>query len=183
MVKSMDELLSQGYVRADVKASIENAQRIAAGRGVGGGAGGGNGDNAEMPFKVSDSDMKKIYDLSKTKDMDGNERVNPYMGMALQMLMGKNGLSFYPAMSAFQENVKAIQEQLRKENPDISPEQEQIIAQQYYCNTLTGGQKAQGNDVKPTPQKKVGGTLKNTIQEIANQQGGLPDAGCSRCCV
>lgn len=37
MVGSLDDLMSQGWVRADVKAKIDNAQRIAAGRGLGGG--------------------------------------------------------------------------------------------------------------------------------------------------
>ena len=136
MVGSLDDLMSQGWVRADVKAKIDNAQRIAAGRGLGGGAGG-------MAFNLTDGDRSWINKVSTSKDDMGNESYNPYIGMSLEILMGKHGLTRNSAFAAYDDAVTQAVSMAKAKNPNASETQLRQIAQKYIYQQLSGGDKGQ----------------------------------------
>lgn len=82
MVGSMDDLLSQGYVRADVKADIQNKQRIAAGKGASSAGKGGIGSLGSKELRVAilqsgygyDSTQKWYYKVNT--DEEGKAKVD-----------------------------------------------------------------------------------------------------------
>lgn len=168
MAGSMDELLSQGYVRSDVKAATEKAQRLATGGGRGSGG---------TAYAISESDNKFISQMAIKDDGLGNKIVDTSMGIALQTLMGTHGLTGYAAMEAYQKSVDALTKQRLSETPQMSPEQAYALASQDYCNWLARG----GRDAAPTtpattpatasPQNSAAAQRDKRIQEAAHGGG------------
>lgn len=138
MVGSLDDLMNQGWVRADVKAKIDNAQRIAAGRGLG-----GTGGSGGMAFNLTESDKSWINKVSTTKDDMGNESFNPYIGMSLEILMGKHGLTRNSAFAAYDDAVTQAVSMAKAKNPNASETQLRQIAQKYIYQQLAGGGQSQ----------------------------------------
>lgn len=133
MMGSLDDLMSQGWVRADVKAKIDNAQRIASGRGLGGGRGGGSGGN------LSASDLSFIKDASTITDDMGNKSVNTYKGMGLEALMGRMGYSRFSALQVYNQIYNEAVSKAVKNNPNIPREEITQRAHEEVCNTILGG--------------------------------------------
>lgn len=167
MVGSLDELMSQGYVRADVKADIQNKQRIAAGTSVGG-DGLGN-----MPYKVSDSDQAWSQKIATVSDGMGGEAYNPHMAMCLDLFMGKHGLGRNAAYIALNDTIKKMMNSALEANPKADPAQVQQAAYMKLASELSGNGKQVATPSVPEPQVPPSGAdnLRNTVRDVAGENG------------
>lgn len=139
MIGSLEDLMRQGYRPLEVQAKEAQLRRtIAAGRGLG-----GTGGSGGMAFNLTESDKSWINKVSTTKDDMGNESFNPYIGMSLEILMGKHGLTRNSAFAAYDDAVTQAVSMAKAKNPNASETQLRQIAQKYIYQQLAGGGQSQ----------------------------------------
>lgn len=138
MIGSLEDLMRQGYRPLEVQAKDAQLRRSIAGRGLG-----GTGGSGGMAFNLTESDKSWINKVSTTKDDMGNESFNPYIGMSLEILMGKHGLTRNSAFAAYDDAVTQAVRMAKAKNPNASETQLRQIAQKYIYQQLAGGGQSQ----------------------------------------
>lgn len=96
-----------------------------------------------MAFNLTDGDRSWINKVSTSKDDMGNESYNPYIGMSLEILMGKHGLTRNSAFAAYDDAVTQAVSMAKAKNPNASETQLRQIAQKYIYQQLSGGDEGQ----------------------------------------
>lgn len=76
-----------------------------------------------MAFNLTDGDRSWINKVSTSKDDMGNESYNPYIGMSLEILMGKHGFTRNSAFAAYDDAVTQAVSMAKAKNPNASETQ------------------------------------------------------------